>query len=124
MRRAVLIAMLLATGCATVPDRSAQPWLVGIWLMIEDDTQFPLACESGLPIRYDSNGRYFTYEEIGTWRLDGGRLTETATELNDTVEERAPELGRPYVSQVEHTGPDELRKTFAGGEQATFRRCP
>ena len=126
MRRAIWIMLAaLTAACATTSRPTAgEHWLVGAWLMLGPDVEFPLACASGLPIRYDAGGRYVLFEGSGTWQLDGDRLTEIATGGSETADEGAPEIGRPYVSRIEQTGPDAFRKTYADGDVETFRRCP
>jgi hypothetical protein len=88
------------------------------------DVEFPLACSSGLPIAYNANGTYDLFEDSGTWRLEGERLTEVATQIHDSSGEDAAQIGRPYVSRIDRTGPDQFRKTYADGSVETFRRCP
>ena len=121
MNRAAILALpILLAACATTPrDGAAESWLVGTWLMPDDSTPFPLGCESDQPIRYDADGRFAVYEESGTWRLDGDRLTETLTEGGEPAE-----IGRPHVSRVERSGPDAFVKSWEAGEPLTFRRCP
>jgi hypothetical protein len=120
----LLLPVLLLAGCATTAPSSPSPWLVGLWLGEEDGVQFPLACESGLPIRYLTGGRYEIFEERGTWRLEGDRLTETATEATGAGNEGTPEIGRPYASRIARDGSDAFVKTYADGAQTRFRRCP
>lgn len=126
MRKAVFLsAALLLSACATTAPRPAPGhWLVGTWLMLGEGVEYPLACESGLPIAYNADGTYDLFEDSGTWRLDGSRLTEVATEHHDSGGEGGPELGRLYVSTIQRSGPDAFRKTYADGAVETFRRCP
>jgi hypothetical protein len=132
MKRLLCLApALLLAACATTQPAARQTpagptaqWLVGTWLMIDDPSEHPVACASGLPIAYSRDGRYTLFEESGTWRLEGERLTETATEIHDGADPAEVALGRPIVSRIERTGPDALRKTFADGSKATFLRCP
>ncbi len=126
MRAALLpLAILLLAGCSTTGPRSEASWLVGTWLMMSEDLEFPLACSSGLPIQYDSRGTYHLFDQDGRWRLQGDRLTETAQRLHPTAEpESSSEIGRPYVSRLERQGPDAFRKTFVDGSSELFRRCP
>lgn len=124
MRRPLsLVTALLLAGCATTTPAPA-PWLVGVWLGLDDTVEFPLACASGLVIRYDPDGRFALFGEAGDWRLDGERLTETTTEFTDAGDGYATELNRPYVSHIQREGPDLFVKTYADGEQMRFRRCP
>jgi hypothetical protein len=132
MKRFLYLApVLLLAACAATP-RSTMPgtavptaaWLAGTWLMMDDDLEHPISCNSGLPIGYSRDGRYTLFEESGTWRLQGERLTETATEVHDGADPAEVALGRPIVSRIERMGPDSLRKTFADGSKATFLRCP
>lgn len=117
-------AVLLLSACATVPDPGAGQ-LAGTWVMMADDLEFPLACASGLPITYAPDGTYGLLEERGTWRLEGDRLIETATEATpDATEGAAIEIGVPYRSTLRWIDRDAFRKTFADGSVETFRRCP
>lgn len=121
-----LIALNLA-GCATTAGGAGGPtaaWLVGTWLEIGPDLVFPLACASGLPIRYERDGRYVLFEEDGSWHLDGERLTETALVAHEGTDPAEVQIGRPIVSRVERTGADAFRKVLADGSAETFRRCP
>lgn len=116
-------AVLLA-GCITPSAPTPSSWLVGLWLGEDEGVEFPLSCASGLPIRYLPRGRYELFEERGTWRLDGDRLTETATEASEVADAGTPDIGRPYVSRIARDGDGAFLKTFADGAQMRFRRCP
>ena len=111
-------------ACATMRSSSSANWLVGTGLMMEPGVEHPLACASGLPITYDSNGSWALMDSSGAWRLDDDRLVETATQVSDPAEDGSPKIGRTYVAEVERIGPDEFRKTYADGAVAIFRRCP
>lgn len=125
MRLPVLAAAGLLAGCATAPHRApTAQWLAGIWLMLGEEIEHPLACASGLPIRYSADGTYGLFEENGIWRLDGDRLTETATEITEVGDPEGAQIGVPYVSRIARRGRDEFRKTYADGAVETFRRCP
>jgi hypothetical protein len=119
-RLSVLALPLLLAACATTPrEGAADTWLVGTWLMPDESTPFPLGCESDQPIRYEADGRFAVYEESGTWRLDGDRLTETLTEAGEPGD-----IGRHTVTRVVPSGPDAFVKHWPDGASATFRRCP
>lgn len=126
MKKILTVGVALALGaCATTPPGSAGPArLIGTWLLIAPDLEFPLACESGLPISYAADGTYALYEESGVWRLDGDVLTETTTAITEAGDPETSHLGRPFVSRIRWRGPDRFRKRFAGGNVETFRRCP
>ncbi len=127
MKRAPVTLLLLASGCAAMPaSSSGSGWLVGTWLMMESPRDRDLvACASGLPIAYAADGTYSMWEESGTWRLAGDRLTETATEANtDIVGPEEVEIGRPYSSRIRRIGRDAFTKTYLDGATETFRRCP
>lgn len=125
MRAFLLLALaLLVAGCVTPSAPRPSAWLVGLWLGEDEGVEFPLACASGLPIRYTASGGYETFEERGRWRLDGDRLTETATAANETADEGTIDLGRPYQSSIAREGDDAFVKTFADGARMRFRRCP
>ena len=123
-------ATLLLAGCATNLTTKAAgapttaDWLAGTWLMVEDRSEHPVGCSSGLPISYSRDGSYTLFEESGTWRLEGQRLIETATEVHDGTDPAEVALGRPQISRVERLGPNAMRKSFANGFRALFLRCP
>lgn len=117
------LAMLIA-GCTTIRHPAQMPlgqWLIGTWLLIEPDLQFPLACASGLPITYEADGTYHMFGERGVWRLEGDRLHEGPTETDDADRSR---VGVRHVNRIDRRGPDEMEKRFQNGGAETFRRCP
>lgn len=129
MKRVTILALvLLVAGCATPPRPGAgarAQWLPGVWLVMESEQDRSLlACASGLPIRYKADGTYVLFEESGVWRLDGNRLTETATEASEQGDPAEVQIGRPHVSTLQRIDPDSFLKTFADGGRALFRRCP
>lgn len=121
MNRLLVLALpLLAVACATTPTTTATPqWLVGTWLMMDEATSFPDGCSSDLPVAYSADGTYAFFDERGTWRLDGSRLTETLTEGGEPGDDRGP-----TVTRIEPAGPDSFVKHWPDSEPATFRRCP
>ena len=124
-RLIILFTILALTGCATtrVPGDSRSR-LVGTWLMIEGDVEFPTACASGLPIIYHADGTLTLFGERGTWRLDRDILTETITEAGEHSEFERSEIGRPHVARIAWRGRDRFRKLYADGAVESFRRCP
>lgn len=123
--RATLALAGLLGACATTGRYAPAPnWLVGTWLMLAADIEHPLACASGLPIRYDRDGTYALFEELGTWRLEGDRLIETATEMTEAGDPDITGIGVPYRSRIDRRSRNEFRKTYADGAVETFRRCP
>lgn len=125
MKRFAFVAAALLAGCATTEASAPGPeWLVGTWLMLSDDLDFPAACASGLPIVYNRDGSYGLFEEYGTWRLEGDRLTEMATGATEVEDPAEIEIGVPFVSRIERQSPDAFAKTFADGTVEIFRRCP
>lgn len=129
MKRAIVGCSLLSLLTAVLANyqvASAAPsrsQLVGVWVLIESDTSFPAACASGLPITYLATGTYNLFEETGTWKLEGSKLTETATELFEPSEEDEDTVGQPFVSTIEWQGRNALLKTFADGSTYVMRRC-
>lgn len=119
--REIFLFALLA-GCATTHDVAERNWLVGSWLRMEGDLDLRVGCDSGLPIHYASDGTYRVFEGNGTWRLQDGRLVETA--LDSAMDEPEAAIGVPIPSEIRRTGPDEFRKAEGDGSAATFRRCP
>lgn len=129
MKRVIsLAAALLLAGCATTPvppSARSSSWIVGTWLGVETDADRDLvACDSGLPIGYRADGTYVLFEERGTWRLDGDRLTEVVKEIHETADSSEAEIDRPYVSRVRRVDGNSFVKTFADGGRMLFLRCP
>ena len=116
---AFLAAACSTTGGSGSGTPTAQ-WLVGTWLLIEHYLEFPLACSSGLQIRYDADGTYHLFGENGTWHLQGDRLIETAVESDE--EDVQP--GHTVVNRIRRAGRNRMLKTFEDGETETFLRCP
>ena len=98
--------------------------LVGAWLAIDPPIRFPDGCEGDTGIYYKPDGTYETLEQSGTWRLDGDRLTETATHAHEAVEPGAVKIGQSFVSRIRWEGPDEFVKAFANDHSLVLRRCP
>jgi hypothetical protein len=103
---------------------SGQERLVGIWLGLQRGTKFPLACESGEPMRYSADGTFAGPGARGTWQLRDGRLTETATEVDEELGGDPVAIGKPYISDITWKSADAFVKTFSNGSRMTFRRCP
>ncbi|HEX8192633.1 MAG TPA: hypothetical protein VF552_07000 [Allosphingosinicella sp.] len=118
---AALLSACATTGAGTAPTPQ---WLVGSWLMMDPGERNLVACASFAPIGYEADGDYVLFDERGTWRLDGDRLTETATEVDDPQAPGASAIGQPQTSRIARTGRDSFVKTFASGGRAIFRRCP
>jgi len=116
MHRAVLIAVFLAAGCASVSDRPAtaglsRASLVGYW--VED----PASCagtDSGL--RYSADGTYRVEGEAGRWTLNGDRLTTRVMSGG----EGGPKSGSLRVAMVDGK---RMRATWPSGETHIFHRC-
>ena len=125
MRCLALLAAALLGGCATTgaPGRG-DARLVGTWLVLSNEIEFPLACASGLPITYNGDRTYDLFEAYGTWRLDGDRLTETPTGATEVEDPAEIPIGVPFISRIEWRGPDTIVKTLADGTVETLRRCP
>lgn len=126
MKRAFVIgAVFLLSACATGSGGTpTSAWLVGSWLMMEPGERDLVACASFAPIGYQTEGTYTLFDERGIWRLEGDRLTETATEVDDPDAPGASEIGRAQASRIARTGRGAFVKTFADGTRAVFRRCP
>lgn len=125
MKPLLLATALLLHGCTGAgPQHPTQAWLIGAWLEMSGGTKYPLACESDLPIQYESDGIYSLLEEVGTWRLDGDVLTEVATETTEAGDPAEVEIGRRYVSTIQPLGKDRLLKRLANGQVLELRRCP
>jgi hypothetical protein len=97
---------------------------VGAWLETSAEAKHPLQCASDVGITYNADGSYSLLGEIGTWRLDGAVLTETATEVTEAGDPTEVEIGRPYVSTIRRLGEGRFTKRLASGETLEFRRCP
>ena len=78
--RTIACAAVLALLCAPVEARSgatsppAGERLVGPWLGLQQEVQFPLGCDSGELVRYSADGAYKGPGASGTWELQEGRL--------------------------------------------------
>ncbi len=119
------ILLLLASCATTRRPQDIRNWLVGTWLMMDrPDDRDLTPCASGLPIYYGGDGKYNMFEESGTWRLEGDRLTEMATEASDVVDPKEVAIGQAFVSRIERVEANAFAKTYADGTKATFRRCP
>jgi hypothetical protein len=118
--------LALLPGCATPAARPAPTpqWLAGTWLEQDPGERSLLACASGLPVAYNSDGTFGTWEWNGVWRLEGDRLIETATVDNEMIEPEEVPLGKPFVSRIVRVGDNEMRRIRADGKRAAFLRCP
>lgn len=96
--------------------------IVGRWLALQEKIQFPLGCDSGVPVRYFPNGTYLGPGARGTWQLKGSRLTEIVQEVD--AEGDPDSVGSTYTGQIAWNGSDVFVRTFPGGYRLTFRRCP
>jgi hypothetical protein len=115
---------LLVCACATTgPEREGdlRAWIVGQWLLMEPDLQFPQSCRTDLPIDYRADGTYQMLGESGVWRLEGDRLREGATAAEEPAMSR---VGTTVVNRIERLGRDRMRKRFEDGGTAILRRCP
>ena len=121
----IAFAGLGLTACVSLPD-APQPAaaLIGTWLPLENGIVHPLACDSGLPIIYQADGRYLLFEEEGRWSLTGSRLTETAIAATEAGDPAEIALGQPLVSTLRFLDPNRFRKRLADGSQIELRRCP
>lgn len=109
-----------AQAGTTVADKR----LVGTWLGLQAGLRFPLACESGEPVRYSADGTYAGPGARGTWQLQDGTLTEIAKEVDAQTGDASAKRGKPYRSRIVWKGPDSFVRTFPDGFEMTFRRCP
>ena len=108
-------------GAPSPAGSSTAGRFAGRWLGLHKGVRFPLGCDSGEPVFYGRDGKYMTEGVTGTWRLQGDRLTEIATEIEEPGEPGM--IGRPYVSRIAWQGPDRFIKSSSKGRM-TFRRCP
>jgi hypothetical protein len=107
-------------------QQSPREKLVGAWAPVPGtaSSDGPDLCAGDMGIQYSADGTYDTLDQVGTWRLEGETLTETATEATDAAEPGSVKIGRPLASRIQWQGPDTLVLTGADGQQITLRRCP
>jgi hypothetical protein len=65
-------------------------WIIGTW-------SFDTSCATDFLIRYDADGRLDNAGEVGSWRAEGDRLTETVTERLEQGGDAPEKLARPIV---------------------------
>lgn len=104
-------------------EGARQGSLVGAWAPVTNIDD-PSACAGDTGIRYAADGTYETLHQVGTWRLDGDRLTETPTEATDAADPDRVKIGEPITTRVGWQGPDRITITGADGQEMTLRRCP
>ena len=128
MKPILALAALLLTACGRTSTAAAAPdaqWLLGRWVLAQGSRERSLAaCDSHSAIFYSADGTYSLWEEDGRWKLQGDRLTETATSANPDAQPVDVEIGRTFSSRVERLGADEMRKRYEDGTSRTFFRCP
>jgi len=137
MRRLGGFALLLAAGCTpasqpannvaepVVADNPKPPpanvtvasdsYLVGHWAYGED-------CATDFSVIYQADGKLDAHGEVGSWRLEGNRVTETITErMGEAGEERVdpPETVR-YTLEKKDQDHAILRR---GDKSQPIRRC-
>lgn len=94
-------------------DRSPRPptveWLQGTWLMnAKRDDLSRVRCNSGTTDTYNPDGTTENFDYRGQWKLDGGKLTETITEVFEGGNlEGDFEIGKPWAVQIRRLGPNE-----------------
>jgi hypothetical protein len=119
------LLLISLAGCADRVREPIRPQLRGEWVLIGDALDFPLACGSDGSIIYRADGSYSFWGEAGKWRLDGNKLTETMTEVDENNGDRSTdEIGEPYISTITWIDGDRLSKQIADGNRNEFRRCP
>lgn len=106
------------------PITTRQGKLVGIWAPVTVNVDDSSICSGDTGIQYFSDGTYETLYQLGNWRLDGDKLTETATEATDAAEPDSIKIGHPIATRVRWQGPDTIVITGADGQQMKLRRCP
>ena len=70
-------------------------------------------------ITYYANGRYEFMDEVGYWRIDGKRLTETMVEAGGTGDPKT--RGKPVVRLFKIVRPGFIR--LLGKYPGNMRRC-
>lgn len=122
MRPIAILVLLTACAGPTPTASSLAPWFAGDWAFVESDRPNP--CREGAYGHYDADGTYRFPGERGTWTLDGANLTETATAIDEAMNEQTPEdIGRPYRSTIERESDDRMLKHFPDGRRVAFVRC-
>lgn len=115
MRLLAALPLLAAAGCVTAPS-PRNGWLVGHWCAENRSTTYAGVSGVGLsPTRFEADGTYRTFEEVGRWELKGPRLIRTYPFMRGTF--RAND-------RVERLGPDLMAWTWDSGRRELWRRCP
>lgn len=124
-----------ASASLEAPDATSieatADWLVGIWLFAStpDDVD-RLACNSGVPERFDEDGTWDWFYGEGSWELRDGVLTKTALstwdigpadEQNDEETSDGIKIGKSYSNRIKRVGPDEGAVFEAGAWQPMLR---
>ncbi len=122
-----LVVALLLPACAPGPvvSSDASPsreWLIGHWIVSDDGSR--RACQGDTGVRYAADGTYNLLEEVGVWRLEGDRLSETATKATEVAAPGEVEVGRTVLSRIRRQAPDEMVKTLAEESTLLLLRCP
>lgn len=83
-------------AAAHLPDSTPLPagglaeWLVGHWSFGED-------CANDFAVQYNADGTVDNSGEAGTWKLEGGKITETITEKFEMGDEAPEKIDPPKV---------------------------
>jgi hypothetical protein len=106
---------LLATA---TPDRAHPNWMVGTWGW-QNPGERGSDCGSDHTVTYYRNGRYDFIDETGTWRVEGDRLIETATDVGSGD----PKLrGKPQSRRFKQLKPGVLQ--MFGEYPGKMIKCP
>lgn len=113
-------------GCSHIESETHRSWLVGSWVQMSEDGQFP-TCDGDQVVAYKADGTFSTYWDSGTWRLDDDQLTLVITEIlpHFGQDDRSSILGKPIVLILWWTDPNRhFQESGAGTHMDEFRRCP
>ncbi len=119
-----LVALLLAA--AGQPPTVDGAYLLGNWVWAEPGEAPDFEqCTGPLSMRYLADGTYEMVGELGTWKLDRGRITETATKVDFAVwGNAAPRVGIAEINRVQRVDENRFRKRHRNGAVSVFHRCP
>ncbi|WP_404335550.1 hypothetical protein AB2M62_16530 [Sphingomonas sp. MMS12-HWE2-04] len=108
-------------GAAPAAAVAAAPplaeWLVGSW-------SFETSCATDFIAHFDADGRVNNGGEVGRWKIDGDRVTETIAERLDSGSEAPVAVSPPLVRSYSVTRSDAGNGVITiDGRKVPMHRC-